>query len=91
MKNCCLCKEGFVGYGHNAWPLCRGQCCDYCNIGKVLFARLLAMREQREHDDADETPVVSADESSAVDADETPVVGADETPAVEPDETPNNE
>lgn len=40
MKKCILCKRKYVGFGNNALPLKKGQCCDGCNLNKVIPARL---------------------------------------------------
>lgn len=39
---CTLCGEYFFGYGNNPYPLASSedQCCDTCNINKVIPARL---------------------------------------------------
>lgn len=37
---CCICSNEFEGWGNNAQPVANGQCCDYCNIHKVIPARL---------------------------------------------------
>jgi len=42
-KVCVLCGESFTEFGNNPWPLATlddGQCCDECNYGRVLPARL---------------------------------------------------
>ena len=76
MKSCCLCKEEFAGYGNSAWPLGHGQCCDYCNYEKVLYARLLFLcaHLKRAHEDEDdeygEYDYERADEQRQADADE---------------------
>jgi len=37
---CCLCKKNSVGFGNNPAPIKnKGQCCDSCNMRKVLPAR----------------------------------------------------
>ena len=52
---CCLCgkqiakkytPEGKMYWdkGNNAQPLKAGQCCDECNLSKVIPARMLNMR-----------------------------------------------
>ena len=46
---CCLCKKEIIDkYGNNAQPLKKGQCCDICNIDKVIPARLKAFKERNE-------------------------------------------
>ena len=46
MKTCCLCKEEFVGHGHNPLPLYNkeGRCCTSCNMSEVIPARLMLMK-----------------------------------------------
>jgi len=39
-KKCCLCKKSYYGWGNSARPLKEGQCCDDCNLHKVIPARL---------------------------------------------------
>ena len=39
-RDCVICKEVFLGYGNNAEPVAIGECCDECNIAKVLPMRL---------------------------------------------------
>jgi hypothetical protein len=37
---CCLCKKKSVGFGNNPAPIKnKGQCCDSCNMRKVIPAR----------------------------------------------------
>mgnify|MGYP001232794598 FL=1 len=38
-STCCICKKRFVGYGHNAEPIKKGQCCNACNV-KVIEKRI---------------------------------------------------
>lgn len=39
---CCICGEPLGKYGHNPYPIKEeGECCDKCNLTKVLPARLL--------------------------------------------------
>ena len=37
---CKICKSEIKGYGHNAEPLVKGQCCDKCNT-LVLRKRVI--------------------------------------------------
>ena len=48
MKVCCLCKEEFVGHGHNPLPLYNkeGRCCTSCNMSEVIPARLMLKKWQ---------------------------------------------
>ena len=32
---CCVCGEPIKGYGHNAFPLREGLCCDRCNLSVI--------------------------------------------------------
>lgn len=51
MKNekCCLCGDEIIGYGNNPAPVAdEGQCCDLCNITKVIPARLKQFRFDEE-------------------------------------------
>lgn len=38
-KRCVLCKRTYSGFGNNALPLKAGQCCDDCNVTKVVPKR----------------------------------------------------
>lgn len=41
LKKCVLCgKEARTEYLNNAQPLAEGECCDSCNIGRVVPTRL---------------------------------------------------
>lgn len=43
-KECCICGKQFAEWGNNPWPLkAEGQCCDLCNMAKVLPARVSGM------------------------------------------------
>lgn len=46
-KTCVLCEETYEGYGNNARPLAKGQCCDACNI-KVIVARMTTPEPETE-------------------------------------------
>lgn len=40
---CIICEEVIEGHGNNPWPLHsleEGECCDRCNIEKVVPARI---------------------------------------------------
>ena len=44
-QKCCICKNEFEGYGNNPHPLkTKGQCCDKCNLEKVVPVRLLVLK-----------------------------------------------
>ena len=41
-KKCLICGKKFTGWGNNPWPVEEsGECCDECNINKVVPARIL--------------------------------------------------
>ena len=40
VQYCCLCGKRIEGYGNNASPVKEGNCCDECNITRVIPARL---------------------------------------------------
>ena len=40
MKKCDICEGIMTNYGHNAAPIINGNCCDDCNLDKVIPARL---------------------------------------------------
>ena len=37
---CVICGQKFSGYGNNAEPVARGECCDDCNLKVVVPARI---------------------------------------------------
>lgn len=37
---CVICSTNYSGYGNNAEPVCKGVCCDACNLAKVIPARI---------------------------------------------------
>lgn len=40
-KICCLCGQEYEGWGNNPYPLAtEGECCDSCNMAKVIPARI---------------------------------------------------
>ena len=45
---CCLCKKEINGYGNNAQPTMKGECCDACNFNVVIPARLKKIGEKKE-------------------------------------------
>ncbi len=51
---CCICKNKIKSEnrvkGHNAEPVCKGKCCDFCNTSKVIPARLKDSRTETEND-----------------------------------------
>lgn len=47
LKRCCICGKIFKGWGNDPWPVKEeGQCCDKCNLDKVLPARLQRLVEK---------------------------------------------
>jgi len=44
---CSLCGEPIEGYGHNAEPLAKCNCCDDCNRG-VILERVKRLKERLE-------------------------------------------
>ena len=43
-NKCVLCGKDFEGFGNNSEPLKKGNCCDDCNIMKVVPERLKQTR-----------------------------------------------
>ena len=40
-KTCCICGAKITGWGNNPWPVkTTGECCDKCNLEKVIPARI---------------------------------------------------
>lgn len=39
-KICVICGKEYQGWGNNAMPVAEGECCDECNLKKVIPARL---------------------------------------------------
>jgi hypothetical protein len=39
-QRCSICGRPFTGYGHNAWPVNAGRCCEECNVTVVIPARI---------------------------------------------------
>jgi len=37
---CSICLKEYTGWGNNAEPINKGQCCDKCNSGVVIPMRL---------------------------------------------------
>ena len=40
MPQCIICKKPYKGYGNNALPIKKGQCCKQCNEIYVIPERL---------------------------------------------------
>lgn len=45
-QTCSICQLEFTGWGNNAEPINAGRCCDDCNKGIVIPARINAMMER---------------------------------------------
>ena len=45
---CCFCKKEIKGYGNNAEPIRKGECCDECNRKFVIPTRLASMKRYYE-------------------------------------------
>lgn len=43
---CCICGKDAGRYGHNAEPLAKGKCCDFCN-DKVIIERIRRFKEKK--------------------------------------------
>lgn len=53
-KTCCLCGDTLPNkeYGHNPAPLKNnGVCCDFCNVTKVIPARLAGIKEENNNEE----------------------------------------
>lgn len=51
---CVICGESFKGEGNNPWPVAfEGVCCDECNYGLVLAARIAGLRRARKEQTAE--------------------------------------
>lgn len=46
-RKCCICGEAVRGMGHNAEPVKKGVCCDYCDSAVVFPRRLQQVRNNR--------------------------------------------
>lgn len=45
VKTCCICGRSFTGWGNNPWPVKDdGECCDKCNLDKVIPARIASLK-----------------------------------------------
>ena len=47
-KTCSICGAKYEGWGHNAWPVKDGRCCEACNWTYVIPERLRRTVEQTE-------------------------------------------
>ena len=45
ISECVICGQVYRGYGNNAHPVAEGRCCDYCNLTRVIPARMHAARQ----------------------------------------------
>lgn len=46
VKICCICGKPFTGWGNNPYPVVKtdgAECCDECNLEKVVPARIIAV------------------------------------------------
>ena len=46
-KICCICGKSFNGWGNDPWPVVMdddAECCDDCDMGVVLAARISEMK-----------------------------------------------
>ena len=43
---CSICGEVFFGFGNNAYPVAKGDCCNECNNTKVIPMRIAQMCER---------------------------------------------
>lgn len=47
MKKCCICGNEIVGMGNNPYPVEKeGECCDICNLQKVIPERIMLMKHK---------------------------------------------
>ena len=65
--NCSLCQMESTGWGNNPYPLCEkedmeSQCCDKCNVEKVIPARMGIIPNYAENNGDDESVVSSSSE-----------------------------
>jgi hypothetical protein len=42
---CSICGDEYQGFGHNAWPVNDGRCCNDCN-NLIIARRISDMRRQ---------------------------------------------
>ena len=43
---CCLCGNGYIGFGNNAYPIKEDKCCDNCNKDYVIPERIKRINER---------------------------------------------
>ncbi len=49
MTNCSICEDKINNrFGHNAWPINDGRCCDTCNMTIVIPKRFENLRKAEE-------------------------------------------
>ena len=48
LKTCSICGGKYRGWGHNAWPVKDGRCCEACNWTCVIPERLRRTAKQTE-------------------------------------------
>ena len=51
MNDCLICGAEYAGFGHNAYPLIKGRCCDDCNEQYVIPARFAQLAADPEYCD----------------------------------------
>lgn len=54
MFECCICGRSFEGFGNNPYPVNtdeNARCCDECNWGQVIPARLNQLMGDSDIDD----------------------------------------
>lgn len=44
-NTCCICGGIYSGFGHNAAPVKKGICCDFCDSYYVIPTRIKQFRE----------------------------------------------
>jgi len=48
-KTCVICNEKFTGWGNNPSPIKdKGECCDNCDMEKVIPARIQGIKKTYE-------------------------------------------
>ena len=49
IKVCSICKNKYIGFGNNAYPINNGRCCDECNSMYVIPARIYEMYKNKQN------------------------------------------
>ena len=47
-KICSICGTAYIEWGHNAWPVTKGRCCNECNDLVVIPRRIRDLRQVQE-------------------------------------------